>query len=148
MFRRAAYERAGGYRVAFRYGQDWDLWYRLAALGRYAVVAEVLYTARTTPESISSANQRAQNALAELSRDALAARINGVSEETVLELAAQIGDAAGRPRNARAHGLYFIGEALRRNGDKRSRRYLREAIAASPFSIRSWIRYLQSLRLG
>jgi GT2 family glycosyltransferase len=148
MFRREAYERAGGYRAAFRFGQDWDLWYRLAALGRYVTVAEVLYTARTTPESISSANQRAQKAIAELSREALAARSSGRSEGNVLERAARIGAAAGRPRSARARGLYFIGEALRRNGDKRGRRYLREAIAASPFSIRSWIRYLQSLWLG
>ncbi|MGA8810391.1 MAG: glycosyltransferase family A protein [Thermoanaerobaculia bacterium] len=147
MFRRDAYERAGGYRAAFRFGQDWDLWYRLAALGRYMTVAEVLYTARTTPESISSGNQRSQKMLAELSREALAARSNGQSDEDVLERAAQIGATAGHPRNARARGLHFIGEALRRNGDQRARRYLREAIAASPFSIRSWIRYLQSLRL-
>jgi hypothetical protein len=147
MFRREAYERAGGYRAAFRFGQDWDLWYRLAALGRYMTVAEVLYTARTTPESISSGNQRSQKMLAELSREALAARSNRHSDEDVLVRASQIGASAGPPRSARARGLHFIGEALRRNSDKRGRRYLREAIAASPFSIRSWIRYLQSLRL-
>src|SRR6266542_368310 len=30
VFRRDAYQRAGGYRSEFYYGQDWDLWYRLA----------------------------------------------------------------------------------------------------------------------
>ena len=29
MFRREAYVKAGGYRAAFYYAQDWDLWYRL-----------------------------------------------------------------------------------------------------------------------
>ena len=42
MFRRDAYERSGGYRAQFRYGQDWDLWYRLAALGKFQIVPEVL----------------------------------------------------------------------------------------------------------
>ena len=32
------YVKAGGYRAAFYYAQDWDLWYRLAALGTFATV--------------------------------------------------------------------------------------------------------------
>jgi len=38
MFRRDAYDRAGGYRPQFYYGQDWDLWYRLAELGTFHIV--------------------------------------------------------------------------------------------------------------
>src|SRR5258708_724619 len=55
MFRRDAYERAGGYRAAFYYGQDYDLWYRLAELGKFLYIDEVLYTARITPDSITGA---------------------------------------------------------------------------------------------
>src|SRR5205823_3112993 len=66
MFRRDAYERAGGYRAEFYYGQDWDLWYRLAALGKFQMIPEALYRARVSPESISIEARKAQSALAEL----------------------------------------------------------------------------------
>src|ERR1051325_3509842 len=60
MFRRDLYERAGGCRAAFRYGQDWDLWYRLGTLGLFQNLDEVLYTARVTPDSISASARAAQ----------------------------------------------------------------------------------------
>ncbi len=66
MFRRDAYERVGGYRAAFYYGQDFDLWYRLAALGKFQTVDEVLYTARISPDSISRTARPRQERLAEL----------------------------------------------------------------------------------
>jgi hypothetical protein len=43
MFRRAAYEAAGGYRSQFRYSQDNDLWLRMIEQGRFYTVPEVLY---------------------------------------------------------------------------------------------------------
>ena len=46
MFRRSAYEAVGGYRPEFYYGQDWDLWYRLAETGDFLVLPQVLYNAR------------------------------------------------------------------------------------------------------
>jgi len=49
-FRREAYVKAGGYRPAFYYAQDWDLWYRLAALGTFAMVEQSLYWGRNHPE--------------------------------------------------------------------------------------------------
>src|SRR5258708_7128795 len=42
MFRRDAYERTGGYRPQFFYGQDWDLWYRLAEQGAFQIIPEAL----------------------------------------------------------------------------------------------------------
>ncbi len=147
MFRRHAYEAAGGYRAAFRFGQDWDLWYRLAVLGRYLNVGEVLYTARITPESVSSDNRPAQQAMAELSYEALLARSRGQSDAAILTRAAAVPHPPKRGRSRRSKGLYFIGEALRRNHDRRARNYLRKSIAAWPFSLRAWVRYLQSLVL-
>ena len=145
VFRRDAYERAGGYRAAFYYGQDFDLWYRLAERGKFASAEEVLYTGRILPGSISSAAKREQETLARLSRRALELRQRGQSDETVLAEAAQVEPVRGTAsRRTRAAGLYFIGEALRRNGDPRARRYLREAIAAWPLSPRAWLRLLQS----
>jgi glycosyltransferase involved in cell wall biosynthesis len=43
MFKRAAYEAAGGYRSQFRYSQDNDLWLRMIEQGRFYTVPEVLY---------------------------------------------------------------------------------------------------------
>jgi hypothetical protein len=46
MFRRASFERAGGYRAAANYWEDLDLYYRIAAFGRIAVISEVLASVR------------------------------------------------------------------------------------------------------
>jgi glycosyltransferase involved in cell wall biosynthesis len=146
MFRRNAYERAGGYRTAFYFGQDFDLWYRLAALGKFQTVDEVLYTARVTPGSISNSARIEQERLGRLSQAAARARLRGDSEETILAEAASIRPGPSRPSDS-AGGFYFIGETLRRNGDRRARRYLRRALAAAPLSPRTWLRYLQSVLL-
>jgi glycosyltransferase involved in cell wall biosynthesis len=145
MFRRDAYERAGGYRSEFYYGQDWDLWYRLAAVGKFQMVPEVLYRARVVPESISVEARHAQDELAELSLAALRARLASEPEEPLLARAANVVRVRGNKTRARANGFYFIGEVLRRNGDPRARRYLRAAIAASPLTLKAWLRWLQSL---
>jgi glycosyltransferase involved in cell wall biosynthesis len=147
MFRRDAYERAGGYRAAFYYGQDYDLWYRLAEAGKFQCIEEVLYTARVTPDSISGAARERQLAIGKLSQEALIARQSGKPDAPILERAAAITPARSRNVSRRGNGLYFIGEALRRNGDRRARRYLRQSVLAWPLSIRAWVRYLQSLVL-
>lgn len=146
MFRRDAYLRAGGYRAAFRFAQDFDLWFRFAELGQFQITPEVLYTARIMPESISGVARAQQQRLAALSRATLEARQRGESEEPILAKAAAVQQVRGRPsRRTRAAGLYFIGEALRRNRDPRARRYLRQALAAWPISTRTWARMVQAL---
>jgi len=147
MFRRDAYERAGGYRQAFYYGQDFDLWYRLAEIGKFQAIGDVLYTARVTPDSLTGAARSRQKRLGELSRAALKARYRGDSDAAIVAAAAKIRPAPRRALSRRGKGLYFVGEALRRNRDHRARRYLRQSIVAWPFSVRAWLRYLQSLVL-
>lgn len=146
MFRRDVYERAGGYRPAFYFGQDWDLWYRLAALGKFQIVDEVLYEARVMAEGISGPGRDAQLAISRLSLEAMRARLAGASDDEIVARAAAIRKGP-RQRGARAKGLYFIGEALRRNGDRRARTYFRQAIAESPLFVRAWVRLLQSFIL-
>lgn len=46
MFRRSAFEQAGGYRPEAEYWEDLDLYFRIADRGRVAVIAEVLSTVR------------------------------------------------------------------------------------------------------
>jgi glycosyltransferase involved in cell wall biosynthesis len=145
MFRRDAYERAGGYREDFHYGQDWDLWYRLAEEGLFQIIPESLYFARITVASISVAARKRQEMIARLSRAALHARSRGESEEAILQSARAVTRGGRQNACSRAAGSYFIGEALRRNRDPRCRRYLLRAALGCPILLRAWIRLVQSL---
>jgi len=145
MFRKDFYGMAGGYRSEFYYGQDWDLWYRLAELGKFQTIERILYKARILPDSITMKQTARQKAISALSVKALRRRARGLSEEPVLTEAKLI-----RPKqpkihegNAGAAGLYFIGECLRRNGDHRALAYFKKAISNSPFLIKAWVRILQ-----
>lgn len=144
MMRRDAYDRAGGYRTEFYYGQDWDLWYRLAAIGKFRLIPRVLYTARIDPDSISSSSRKPQAKLARLSHAALVARSRGESDAPVVERAARIRPTRRRSRCGRSRGLYFIGEALRRNRDARARAYFLSAIRTCPLNVKAWLRLTQT----
>jgi hypothetical protein len=144
VFRRSSYERAGGYRAEFYWGQDWDLWYRLAATGTFQTLPQVLYRARVTPGSISLARRGPQGRLAVLSREALRLRRQGRPDAPALREAAAIRPAPGRGRpGSKAAGLYFIGEALRRRGDARALGYLAGAVRANPAHLKAWLRLIQ-----
>jgi glycosyltransferase involved in cell wall biosynthesis len=152
MYRLGAYEQAGGYRHVFYYGQDWDLWYRLAELGKFFMLPEVLYHARLFPHSISMRNAQRQRAIAECSKSAFVARCRGQDEQPWLERATLIRPAqAPRCDNAGKENLepghYFIGEALRRRGNPRCRFYFWNAIKARPFALRAYARLVQSVSL-
>ncbi len=153
MFSRSAYEAVGGYRPEFYFGQDWDLWYRLAGQGTFVHIPEVLTRVRLFPGGISSRHWREQRAIAELSLACHVARSRGESELPLLQKAAAIGPKPGLPRKplvdgARAEGAYFIAEALRRNRDRRCWRYFREALCHGFWKPRIWIRAIQSVLQG
>jgi glycosyltransferase involved in cell wall biosynthesis len=145
MFRRDRYERAGGYRPQFYFGQDWDLWYRLAESGKFQMIREVLYRARVTPESLSGKHRDEQNALGRLSRQALMRRMHDQRDDDLLIQAAGIrpGPDCKISTRTRADALYFIGEQLRRNGDARAVAYLRRSLDAAPFDLRPLVRLAQ-----
>lgn len=152
MFRADAYRAAGGYREAFYYGQDWDLWYRLAERGKFAGVQEILYRCRIFPDGISMRNAQLQRQIHACSHGAFIARRKGEDETPFLERAATIraGVDGGNPivsigQNLAA-GYYFIGEALRRNGDRSCRRYFWRALRLMPCSLKLWVRLVQSLK--
>lgn len=54
MYRRNAYERAGGYRPEFTFVQDLDLWIRMRKLGNFATVPEVLYERTIRGDGVTS----------------------------------------------------------------------------------------------
>jgi glycosyltransferase involved in cell wall biosynthesis len=147
MFRKDAYLAAGGYRREFYLAQDWDLWYRLAEVGKFQMIERTLYRAAITPGSISGTHRDAQQRLAALARSALLRRLDGGSDEDILKEAASVRPTLnqGTDRQAEAAWLYFIGECLRRNRNPRARLYLWEAARKNPLGLRSWIRLVQSV---
>ncbi len=152
MIRRDAYEAVGGYRPAFYFGQDWDLWYRLASEGTFVHLPEVLTRVRLFSDGLSSRHWREQRDIAQLSLACHGARRAGQPEQPLLDKAAAIRPTP-RPRQVfpwdgrRAEGAYFIAEALRRNGDRRCHAYFREAIRHGFWKPRIWVRAIQSLSL-
>lgn len=150
VFRREAYELAGGYRREFRLAQDWDLWWRLAERGAFACVPSPLYQRRIAPGSISLDHARHQKQLGALAREAARLRRAGGDERPVLRRAEKISiSLASRPpasARAAARGLYFIGSLLRERHDARARGYFREAVRHNPLLLRAWIRWLQPMR--
>ncbi len=153
MMRTDSYRKAGGYRPEFYYGQDWDLWYRLADLGKFAGVQEALYRCRIFPDGISMRNAERQRQIHECSRCAFLARCKGEDETSFLEKAMSIrpgkdagnGHLTASSRRQLAAGYYFVGEALRRNGDGRCRKYFMQALCKHPNGLRSWVRLAQAV---
>jgi glycosyltransferase involved in cell wall biosynthesis len=145
MMRRRTYLNVGGYRPQFYFGQDWDLWYRLAEAGSFQMVGHVLYRARVTPDSLSGRYKALQERIAGLSYHAMLRRRQGQPEDDLLQLALKVRPPVVAPISARsmARGLYFIGEQLRRNGDERAEGYFRNSLRSSPTSVKSWLRLLQ-----
>ncbi|MFN7941387.1 MAG: glycosyltransferase [Thermoanaerobaculia bacterium] len=149
MFRRSAYEAAGGYRLEFGLGQDWDLWQRLGLSGSYCEIPELLYRRMLSPRSISFAFHDAQIEIGRLSLAATRARSAGGDETPVLHRARILSHRMNAERDRRrragiALGNYHLGEALRRRRDSRARAYLSAAIRARPIFPRAWVRWLQA----
>jgi glycosyltransferase involved in cell wall biosynthesis len=147
MFRRRDYEAVGGYRAAFYYAQDSDLWRRLADRGRLGYVPAVLYRFGMQPGSISRSRRAVQLQFDDLARACLAARQAGQDETPILDRAMKLGSTPPGQVRERGTGAYFIGRCLLDRGDIRARRYLTDALRDSPMSPRIWVALLRSLTL-
>jgi len=147
LMRREAYERAGGYRAAFYYAQDLDLWSRMVESGRHRVVPEVLYEATLSPGSISGSRRQEQEAFHALIVAATRARRVGESELPWLEQAEQLSESC---RNARrnprreADGAYFIAACLAADHPELSRRYLERTLELNPLHLKARLRQLRA----
>jgi glycosyltransferase involved in cell wall biosynthesis len=137
MFRRDAYQRAGGYRPEFRVAQDLDLWIRIAQQdGTFAVIDEILYDATIEPRSISGTARAAQVQLT-----ALAVALRDGGDLSLLADAARVAPAAASPRGEAA-ALYFIGKCLVQQHNPRGREVLREATRKDPWHWRAWVSWM------
>lgn len=140
MMRRAAYHEAGGYRPAFYFAQDIDLWSRLVELGSHEVVPEVLYEATLSPGSISGSRRREQEIFHSIIVGATQARRGGASEEPWLEKATALSQECRQsPRSpgGEADGAYFIGACLAEAQPNLARRYLQQALELNPWHFKA-----------
>lgn len=144
MFRKDYYIKVGGYRQQFYFGQDWDLWYRLAECGKFQMIPQLLYRAKVTPGSISGSYKKMQDAIAKLSLATLHRRLNGVSEEDALRKASAIRPGRGNKEKSwtRAAWLYFIGACLRKQGNPKASSYFSQAFWTFPLHLKSAIRLI------
>ncbi len=134
MLRAASYERAGGYRAAFRYAQDWDLWLRLLEHGELGCEPDVLYAWRVWAGALSAARGAQQQRLRALALACRAARATGTSEQSCLVEAQRV---SARPAHRStsedaAATAYFVGRCLAARDDARCLPYLRQAWRLRP----------------
>ena len=151
MFRRATYLACGGYRPDFYYGQDWDLWYRLAERGQFCLLPTVLYQARLFPHALSMRKWHQQRRIAACSLGAFVARRRGLDEKPFLARARAIRPTANNAWIdpfirlwSGGDGAYFIGEALRRTRHPHAPRYLLASIRSAPLQVRAYVRLMQA----
>jgi hypothetical protein len=146
MFRTRQYFQAGGYRPEFYYGQDWDLWYRLASLGTVCTLQQTLCVCQITLGSVSSSRKQEQSKLAQLSRNAMLMRERGISDDPVLAEARQIVSSlkTRTTRHDKAQANYFIGKCLLDNRNDEAIGYLLSAVTEDPLHLRAWISLVRS----
>jgi hypothetical protein len=140
MMRRSSYLAAGGYRPAFYYAQDIDLWSRMVEIGDHLVLPEILYEAGVSPESISGSRRQEQETFHSFIVGATLARRSGSSEEAWLERAAAFSHKCRQPaRNPgrEAAGAYFIGASLAAHQPDLARRYLHRALQLNPWHLKA-----------
>jgi glycosyltransferase involved in cell wall biosynthesis len=144
IFRKNAYERAGGYHKEFYYAQDCDLWLRMAWLGNAGCVKNYLYDLHFDLQGISSRCQDMQKQFAELARQCYKARLANESEAALLLQAAALSEQAHRDRDRKISSrnlsltYYLIGSGLDRQNSEKASVYYKKAIQASPVSLRAW----------
>ena len=144
IFSRALYENVGGYRSAFYFAQDLDLWVRLAERGKHVVMPEILYQASVSVGSISGLYRREQIEITGLILESARLRRMRLSDEAVLQKAATIRPRAkrGKSRLAHARALYFVGSCLKRRNDPGATAYLKQALRVCPLHLKSAVRLL------
>jgi glycosyltransferase involved in cell wall biosynthesis len=145
MFRRTYYERVGGYRPAFYYAQDSDLWRRLAQHGGQGFVRRVLYRLRVHSASIGASRAAVQQEFDRLARAACEVRLAGGDDGPFIAEAERL--TANLPRReARSRSVaYFVGQCLIARRDPRARAYLWDAFRDRPLEARVWAALVRSL---
>jgi hypothetical protein len=146
MFRRDAYEQAGGYRAQFYFGQDADLWLRMATAGQIGYAQELLYHYTVSPDTISGRRGGEQRRFGELGQAAHAARMRAESEDAALAEATLLTEGLRtRPTSGKAADRaamnYRIGVSLSRSRNAAAGKYFCEALRLNPLHWRALVRW-------
>lgn len=146
MFSRNKYIEVGGYRSAFYFAQDLDLWIRLAENGKHLAITEVLYQASLTLGSITSRYRKQQLETARLILESAHQRRSGKSDEDVLRRAAHVrpNKSSTSNRRIKADALYFIGACLRQQRNPSATHYFQRALLTNPFHLKSAVRLISA----
>jgi glycosyltransferase involved in cell wall biosynthesis len=142
MMLRSAYEQVGGYRLAFHYAQDIDLWTRLVELGPHRIVPHILYEATVAPTSISGTRRKEQEQFHSYIVNLTRARRQGLSESLWLAKAESLSvnckssPAKGRRQGA-ANGAYFIAACLEKDHPQLAAKYFRQALDLNPLHMKA-----------
>ena len=144
MFRRDKYFQVGGYREAFYFAQDLDLWVRLAEIGKHLAIPEVLYEASLTLGSITGSYRKQQVDTARLILESARRRRRGEDDRDALQRAAEIKPNATKKsgRFERANTLYFIGACLRQQRSPDATHYFQRALLTHPLHLKSALRLI------
>ncbi len=125
LIRRDAFDEAGGFHPAIRYGEDWECWIRLALRGPFARVPGA--------DPLLMVRERAGSAYRRLARDpaAFAPAMEAIWSNP--DLAARLGPRLPRLRaRAEAENAWVVAKERLRHGAPGARRDLRAAFAAAP----------------
>lgn len=148
LFSRKLYEKVGGYRSAFYFAQDLDLWIRLAEHGTHLVIPEILYKTFITTHSISGQYRKEQIKLTRLMLEGARVRRNGQDEFSILKKAKRIKPLKKKPQGNldQARMLYFIGRCLEHNRNPKAQTYFKQALAIFPLHLKAAIRLVVSTK--
>jgi glycosyltransferase involved in cell wall biosynthesis len=154
MFRRDAYEKAGGYRLPFYVAQDLDLWTRLVEHGVCMTIPEILYEATWSPGSISHLKRKQQIIATRAILACRTLRSQGKNEQPVLDRIAKrlnhSNQAATYPEGlpmSRYH--YFAGSLLEKKNPSAAKRHFDLAVSAWPLNLKARLkRFRMRLNAG
>lgn len=144
MFSKQIYEQAGEYRPCFYYGQDADLWLRMAEMAPVVFTDKVLYEYTLSPGAISGGRRHFQKQFGQLGQACRQARKQGRSEEPWLQKAGKLTQQVIEDRKQvkrspkRSHwgSYYMIGSMLESSDPFKACGYFRKALDCQPFAWR------------
>jgi glycosyltransferase involved in cell wall biosynthesis len=139
MLRRAALEAVGGYRDEYDLAEDYDLYLRLAEVGRLANLPEVLLKYRRHPQAAGHARLTQQRQFMSLAiRQAY--RRRGLDPESAV-----LPPECRERRPAESHRIW-AGWALKSGYARSARKHALAALRHAPLSLATWRLALSALR--
>ncbi|MBI2868950.1 MAG: glycosyltransferase [Chloroflexi bacterium] len=149
MFRKGVVAGLGGYNELFRYGQDYELWLRIAAQHRVANLGRVLYVFRLHRESIRAARVEAAMLYHFLAQRTAGGRSPGAGTDLTGGDISRLYDRLDASEKTLFHRA--VGQVHARNGDlKTARREYARAWKSRPWDLRSaagWLLTFSTRRL-